>query len=76
MKLFTTLSAAALVRAQFNDFANLNDLFASLQNDLINTTDAGRTTDTADTAETTTENNIADVGLFLLNLSRKFLFSS
>ena len=55
MKLFTTLSAAAVVSAQFDGFANLNDLFASLQNDLI-TTDAGtadsvRTNDPATTTE-------------------------
>ena len=62
MKLFTTLSAAAVVSAQFDGFANLNDLFASLQNDLI-TTDAGTadagTADSVRTNEgqaTTTEN--------------------
>jgi len=34
MKLFNTLSAVALVKAQFNDFANLNQLFESLQANL------------------------------------------
>ena len=66
MKLFTTLSAAAVVSAQFDGFANLNDLFASLQNDLI-TTDAV-TADSVRTNEdpaTTTEDAATVSSLFL-----------
>lgn len=56
MKLFNTLSAVAVVSAQFNDFANLNDLFASLQADLgavtvtNNANEAAATEDVADGA--------------------------
>ena len=51
MKLFTSLSAMAVVTAQFNDFANLNDLFASLTADLAAPPAA------ASVDSTTTENN-------------------
>jgi len=51
MKLFTNLSAVALVSAQFNDFANLNDLFASLTENLAVEPVRG----------TTTENVVPDI---------------
>ena len=35
MKLFKTLSALALVKAQLNEFTNLNQLFESLQANLL-----------------------------------------
>ena len=57
MKLFTNLSAVALVSAQFNDFANLNDLFASLTENLAVEPVRG----------TTTENVVPDI----VSLSRK-----
>ena len=59
MKLFNTLSAVAVVSAQFNDFANLNDLFASLQADL------GAVTVTNNANEAAATEDVADVSVFL-----------
>ena len=60
MKLFNTLSAVAVVNAQFNDFANLNDLFASLTADLA---PSAPVAPAANSDPQTTSEDVADVSL-------------
>ena len=66
MKLFNTLSAVAVVSAQFNDFANLNDLFASLQADL------GAVTVTNNANEAAATEDVADVSVFLRDSFKQY----
>ena len=66
MKLFNTLSAVAVVSAQFNDFANLNDLFASLQADL------GAVTVTNNANEAAATEDVADVSVSLRDSFKQY----